>query len=117
MLSMNVSLVMIYCTMIINYGVVDRTQSADMMLSSVLLEEQDYTRSRLRDSDKLHSLRDYTLYAVLMHPWTVKVLCFVGFSANLSWLSLASMVNFLVAAGASGWHQAYTVLGPSGTNG
>lgn len=104
MLVMDLSLVMIYRTMNINYGVVDRTQSADMVFPSVALEDEEVTRARLGDSAKLKE-------STLIHPWPIKLLCFVGFSTNISWLAVASMVNLLVATGSSGWHQAYTVAG------
>jgi len=108
MLVMDLCLIMIYRTMMINYGAIDHTQDADMMLPSAALENVEHTRSRLGDPKKLPH--------VTLHPWHVKVLCFVGFSTNASWLAVASGVNLLVATGTSGWHQAYTVLGPSGNN-
>lgn len=106
MLVMDLCLVMIYRTMMINYGAVDRTQSADMVFPSVVLEDNENTRARLGDSPKAQQ-------PALVHPWPVKVLCFVGFSTNSSWLAVASVVNLLVATGSSGWHQAYIVPGNS----
>jgi len=105
MLIMDLSLVMIYRMMMVNYGAVDRTQSAGMLLPSIVLEDPEATRARL-DSEGLHQ-------PALLHPWSVKLLCFVGFSTNISWLAVASMVNLVVATGSSGWHQAYTVTAPS----
>lgn len=101
MLIMDIALVMIYRMMMINYGAVDRTQSAGMLLPSVVLEERDDTIARFGESDKLP--------AALLHPWPVKLLCFTGFSANISWLAVASMANLLIATGSSGWHQSYNV--------
>lgn len=108
MLIMDFSLVMIYRMMNINYGAVDLTQGAGMFLPSVILEDKDDTLDRVKGSDKFRGM--------YLHPWPVKLLCFVGFSANISWLAVASMVNLLVAAGASGWHQSYTINIPSPLN-
>lgn len=105
MLVMDVSLVMIYRSMFINYGAVDRTQGADMLLPSTLLEDREHTMSRVGGSGKLPGR--------MLHPWPIKVLCFTGFSTNSSWLAVASMVNLLVATGTSGWRQPYTVEVPS----
>ena len=44
------------------------------------------------------------------------MLCFVGFSANLGWLVVASVVNFLVAAGHDGYHKQFTTLIQSPVN-
>lgn len=107
-LAMDLSLVMIYRTMMINYGALDRTQDASMLLPSIVLEDREHTRSRLGASEEFPGR--------LLHPWPVKLLCFTGFSANSSWLSVATVVNLLVATGSSGWHQPYTVLTPSSFN-
>jgi len=104
MLLMDVSLVMIYRIMKINYGAIDRAQDADMLLPSVVLEDDAGTQDRLNGSENKSGM--------LLHPWPVKLLCFVGFSTNISWLTVASVVNFLVATGTSGFHQAYTTLTP-----
>lgn len=109
MLVMDLCLIMIYRMMMINYGAIDRTQDADMMLPSAALEHVKQTRSRLGDPENIPQ--------DMLHPWHVKVMCFVGFSTNASWLAVATMVNLLVATGTSGWHQAYTVVAPSGNNG
>merc|ERR1719201_596293 len=101
MLIMDVSLVMIYRMMKINYGAVDLAQSASMLLPSVVIEDKEHTLERLSGSDKFSGM--------LIHPWPVKLLCFVGFSANLSWLVVASMVNLLVATGPDGWHKDFTM--------
>merc|ERR1712032_1614460 len=98
---MVVSLVMIYRMMKINYGAIDLTQDADMLLPSVLLEDKEHTLERLSGSDKFSGM--------LIHPWPVKLLCFVGFSANLSWLVVASMANLLIAVGPDGWHKDFTM--------
>jgi len=108
MLAMDVSLVMIYRMMNINYGAVDLTQDTSMLLPSVVLEDDAVTQDRLNGSDNKSGM--------LLHPWPVKLLCFVGFSTNISWLVVASVVNFLVATGTSGFHQAYTTLRPSPLN-
>jgi len=108
MLLMDVSLVMIYRIMKINYGAIDRAQDADMLLPSVVLEDDAGTQDRLNGSENKSGM--------LLHPWPVKLLCFVGFSTNISWLVVASVVNFLVATGTSGFHQAYTTLRPSPLN-
>jgi len=108
MLAMDVSLVMIYRMMRINYGAVDRTQGTSMLLPSVVLEDDTATQ------DRLHGLENKS--GMLLHPWPVKLLCFVGFSTNISWLAVASVANFLVATGTSGFHQAYTTLSPSPLN-
>jgi len=105
---MVVSLVMIYRMMKINYGAIDLTQDADMLLPSVLLEDKEHTLERLSGSDKFSGM--------LIHPWPVKLLCFVGFSANLSWLVVASMMNFLIAAGHDGYHKQFTTLIQSPVN-
>lgn len=101
MLVMVVALVMIYRIMKINYGAVDRTQSADMLLPSVVVEDREDTTARFGGSD--------TLPTALLHPWSVKLLCFSGFSANISWLAVASMANFMIASGSEGWHQSINV--------
>merc|ERR1712032_1706469 len=91
-----------------NYGAVDRAQDADMLLPSVVLEDDAGTQDRLNGSENKSGM--------MLHPWPVKLLCFVGFSTNISWLTVASVVNFLVATGTSGFHQAYTTLTPSPLN-
>lgn len=104
MLVMDVSLVMIYRMMTINYGAVDRTQGADMFLPSKVLEDKKETLDR-------HELEDtHQIPLPLLHPWPVKLICFVGFSTNISWLTVATMVNLLVAAGQDGWHKAFEVV-------
>ena len=108
MLVMDLSLVMIYRMMVINYGAVDLTQGADMLFPSTVVEDAEETSSRLGNPEKLPGL--------MAHPVAIKILCFVGFSTNISWLAVASMVNLVVATGTSGWHQPYTVLVPSVTN-
>merc|ERR1719183_2806653 len=50
MLLMDVSLVMIYRVMKINYGAVDLTQDADMLLPSAILEDRQHTEDRLSRS-------------------------------------------------------------------
>merc|ERR1719264_1255254 len=92
----------------INYGAVDLTQDTSMLLPSVVLEDDAVTQDRLNGSENKSGM--------LLHPWPVKLLCFVGFSTNISWLTVASVVNFLVATGTSGFHQAYTTLTPSPLN-
>merc|ERR1712232_892475 len=77
-----------------------------MLLPSIYLESKADTQARYAAATGHGNLP-----APHRHAWTVKVLCFVGFSANISWLAVASMVNLLVATGTSGWHQAYTVAG------
>merc|ERR1712032_344719 len=91
MLLMDVSLIMIYRIMKINYGAIDRAQDADMLLPSVVLEDDAGTQDRLNGSENKSGM--------MLHPWPVKLLCFVGFSTNISWLTVASVVNFLVATG------------------
>jgi len=111
MLAMDLSLIMIYRMMVINYGAVDRTQGADMLLPSVVLEDRRNTEGRV-GGEKAHG------HHSMLHPWPVKLLCFTGFSTNLCWLSVASVVNLLVATGTEGWRQPYTVLlgaAPNGT--
>merc|ERR1719183_589302 len=108
MLLMDVSLVMIYRVMKINYGAVDRAQDTSMLLPSVVLEDDADTQDRMHGSGGKSK--------IVLHPWPVKLLCFVGFSTNISWLTVASVVNFLVATGTSGFHQAYTTLRPSPLN-
>merc|ERR1712147_259092 len=108
MMVMDFSLIMIYRAMKINYGAVDHTQGADMLLPSVVLEDDEDTRDRLSGSEKFSGMH--------LHPWPVKLLCFVGFSTNISWLAVASMVNLLVAAGQSGWRLPYTINIPSALN-
>jgi len=108
MLVMDLSLVMIYRMMMINYGALDRTQDASMLLPSIVLEDREHTRSRLGASEEFPGR--------LLHPWPVKLLCFTGFSANSSWLAVATVVNLLVATGSSGWHQPYTVLAAPSDN-
>merc|ERR1712051_146345 len=105
MLVMDLSLVMIYRKMSINYGAIDRNQGADMFLPSVLLEDEEQTSARLAESNKEPQ-------AALLHPWPVKLLCFTGFSTNASWLSVATLVNLTVAIGTEGWRQAYTIVVP-----
>jgi len=109
MLIMDVSLVMIYRMMKINYGAVDLAQSASMLLPSVVIEDKEHTLDRLSGSEKFSGM--------MLHPWPVKLLCFVGFSTNISWLVVSSVVDILVATGSSGWHQTYTSLIPSPHNG
>jgi len=109
MLVMDVSLIMIYRMMKINYGAIDLTQDADMLLPSAILEDKEHTENRLSRSRNNRS-------GMLLHPWPVKVLCFVGFSANLSWLVVASMMNLLVAAGHDGYHKQFTTLIQSPVN-
>ena len=109
MLVMDVSLIMIYRMMKINYGAIDLTQDADMFLPSAILEDKEHTENRLSRSRNNRS-------GMLLHPWPVKVLCFVGFSANLSWLVVASMVNLLVAAGHDGYHKQFTTFIQSPVN-
>merc|ERR1719199_1159918 len=79
-----------------------------MLLPSAILEDKEHTLERLSGSDKFSGM--------LIHPWPVKVLCFVGFSANLSWLVVASMMNLLVAAGHDGYHKQFTTLIQSPVN-
>lgn len=105
MLVMDLSLVMIYRKMMINYGAIDRNQGADMFLPSFLLEDKEQTSARLAESDKEPQ-------PAFLHAWPVKVLCFTGFSTNASWLSVATMVNLIVAVGTQGWRQAYTIAVP-----
>jgi len=107
MVVMDVSLIMIYRTMVVNYGAVDRTQGADMLFPSVVVEDREQTLSRV-GQEKAH------VHDTMLHPWPIKLLCFTGFSTNISWLAVASVVNVLVATGTEGWHKSYTVLlGPS----
>lgn len=101
MMVMDVCLVMIYRTMVINYGTVDLTQGASMLLPSVATEDAEQTSSRLGHPDKIP--------ATMTHPTAIKILCFVGFSTNMSWLAVASVVNLTVAIGTSGFHKAITV--------
>jgi len=108
MLVMDLSLVMIYRAMTINYGAIDLTQGTSMLLPSAVFEDAEQTSSRLDNPDKLPGLK--------AHPTAIKILCFVAFSTNISWLAVASMVNLIVATGTRGFHKAYTVLAPSPTN-
>jgi len=101
MLVMDLALIMIYRMMAINYGAADQTQPADALLPSLVVESSSDTRARLGIDDSTD------LPVAQLHPWTVKVLCFVGFSTNISWLAVASMVNLLVATGNSGWRQPF----------
>merc|ERR1712127_39580 len=108
MLVMDFSLIMIYRMMVVNYGAVDRTQGADMMFPSVVLEDREQTVSRVgEEKARAHN--------TMLHPWPVKLLCFTGFSTNISWLTVASVVNVLVATGTEGWHKSYTVILTNGT--
>lgn len=102
LLVMNFLLVMIYRAMMINYGAIKRTQIADMMLPSVIVEEFEQARSRLGRTNQLD--------AVMLHPWLVKVLCFTGFSLHLSCLVYTACVDFLLTTGSMGWHQPYSNL-------
>merc|ERR1719231_122025 len=72
--AMYICLVMIYCHLKINYGV-----------------------SRLISSSGATSKREEV-------QWYVKTLVFVGFSTNMAWLSVATILNFLVACLHSGWY-------------
>lgn len=113
MLCMDLSLIMIYRMMVINYGAVDLTQGADMIFPSVVLEDRSETSARV-GGEKAHG------HHAVLHPWPVKLLCFTGFSTNTAWLSVASVVNVLVAAGTEGWRKPYTVSlesAPNGTTG
>ena len=101
MLVMDLSLVMIYRTMMINYGAVDLTQSTSMLLPSAATEDAEQTSSRLGHPEKIPG--------TLTHPTAIKILAFVGFSTNISWLAVASMVNLVVATGTSGFNTAITV--------
>merc|ERR1719486_272067 len=107
MLVMDLSLVMIYRMMMINYGAVDRTQDPDMLFPSTVLEDVEQTRSRHGNTENLPG--------AMLHAWPVKLMCFTGFSTNASWLAVASMVNLLIATGNSGWHQPFTVPGTNAT--
>jgi len=103
MVVMDVSLIMIYRAMVINYGAVDLTQAADMLLPSVAVEDEDETILRVGEN-KAH------LHNTMLHPLPIKILCFTGFSTNISWLAVASIVNVVLAIGTEGWRKSYTVL-------
>ena len=97
-LVMDVAVVMIYRLMGISYGTVDPTQSGDMLLPSVMLEEREDTQARLGSA---------TTGSPQLHPWPVKLLCFTGFSTNISWLVVVTLLNLCIAFGSNPWEQSY----------
>ena len=113
-LIMDISLIMIYRSMEINYGAVDPTQHADMMLPSVMLEEPEDTRARIGAAIGASKLEEHSVKKLI--PWPVKVICFTGFSTNISWLAVVSMVNVCTAFGSNGWQQVYTMTVESSVN-
>merc|ERR1719331_567336 len=94
---------MIYRLMGINYGTVDRTQSDAMLLPSVMLEEREDTQARLGSS-----AQDLTTQLPQLHPWPIKLMCFTGFSTNISWLVVVTLLNLCIAFGSNPWEQSYT---------
>ena len=113
-LIMDISLIMIYRLMEINYGTVDPTQYADMMLPSVMLEEPEDTRARIGNRIGGLTMEHHSNPKVT--PWPIKVICYTGFSTNISWLTVISMVNVCTAFGSNGWQQLYTMTVESGVN-
>lgn len=100
MIVMDVALIQLYRELRINYGAADDDQkSADMLPLVLLSGGQDLPKGPQAAS------------------WQTKVFVFVGFSTNLAWLSVASMVNLLVALGNSGWGVAYTVMANTTSSG
>ena len=105
----DIALVQIYRMMKINYGSIDRYQTADMMIPTYWVEECSQTTARLGGSDKLPS------ECKLLHPWYLKVF-FIGFSGNISWLALTTLANLTISIGSEGWRQSNAVTIPSGGN-
>jgi len=83
---MYVSLIMTYRHLEINYGV---TYTGSKKSSN--------TYCTLERSDAVHTY------------WFNKVFIFAGFSTNMSWITVASLLNFLVALRNSGWSTSCNV--------
>jgi len=90
MIVMDVCLIQIYRQLRIQYGSADPQQGPAELLPVVTTVRTTRTTETA--------------------PWYAKILLFVGFSTNLAWLVVASVVNTLVAIGNSGWSQTFNVL-------
>lgn len=86
--SMYVSLIMIYCELQINYGVKHKGLSVTKMIIESFSSVEEARKN----------------VAVSTTYWFHKVFIFVGFSTNLAWLTVATILNFLVASKNSGWY-------------
>lgn len=87
--SMYGSLIMIYYHLGINYGPMYHGTSPTRSFALLCSPDKEESGTSVTETDQY---------------WFVKVFMYVGFSTNLSWITVATLLNFLVATRNSGWY-------------